>query len=47
MKELKIIKRELRKLSEKGIGLDIVRNTICLVDFNKDPDDQNFTIAIF
>jgi hypothetical protein len=32
MEEINIIRRELKKLSKKGIELDIVNDTVCLVD---------------
>ena len=35
MEEIKIIKQQLKKLSKKGIHLDIVNDTVCLVDSKK------------
>ena len=34
MKEIEIIKLQLRKLAKKGYHLDIVNDAICLIDTN-------------
>lgn len=38
MEEINIIKQQLKKLQKKGIALDIVNDTIVLVDIKKQAD---------